>query len=79
MPRSLNRVDFHPFTDLRLHGSTPARVQPVAGEWGPADVPTTRAKKRLRILVPIAFVVVAVIMAAWAYYVFTLLRGAIGF
>lgn len=48
------------FSNLNLNGTTPPRVQPKVGEWGPHRVATTAAKKRMRIWVGIAFV------AAWA-------------
>ena len=42
------------FCNLNLHGATPPRVQPLLGEWGPAKVPTTKQKKRMRIWVGLA-------------------------
>ena len=58
------------FTDLNLNGTTPARVQPKVGEWGPLLVPTTRAKKRMRIWVALAFVlaVTALFLLGWFFY-----------
>lgn len=47
-------------SDLNLNGSTPLRVQPGVGEWGPAEVPSTRWKKWQRVLVPIVVVAIAV-------------------
>lgn len=38
-------------SDLNLNGPVSPRVVPGLGEWGPANVPSTRAKKRQRWLV----------------------------
>jgi type VI protein secretion system component VasF len=58
------------FTNLNLNGTTPARVQPKVGEWGPTKVPTTAAKKRMRIWVSIAFVVVLAVLVfvGWTFF-----------
>ncbi|MGJ6979345.1 hypothetical protein ACSDQ9_02270 [Aestuariimicrobium soli] len=58
------------FTNLNLNGTSPARVQPKVGEWGPRKVPTTAAKKRMRIWVSIAFVVVATVLVYVGYTFF---------
>lgn len=47
------------FTDLSLDGQAPLRVQPGRGEWGPVDVPSTRRKRWVRILVPLVAVALA--------------------
>ena len=39
------------FSNLNLNGPTPPRVQPVLGEWGPENLPTTNQKRRMRIWV----------------------------
>lgn len=61
------------FTDLNLNGRTPVRVQPKVGEWGPAGVPSTRAKKIQRIIAPIAFVLVLAGLCALFYFFYTVL------
>ena len=48
------------FTDLNLNGKHPMRAQPRVGDWGPEKVPSTRFKKRQRVLVPIIAVLLAV-------------------
>ncbi len=58
------------FTNLNLNGSTPARVQPKVGEWGPQRVPTTAAKKRMRIWVSVAFVAALSLMVYLGYQFF---------
>lgn len=67
------------FSNLNLHGSTPPRVQPSVGEWGPELVPTTKAKKRMRIWVGIALFVgmLAIFLLGW--YVYYVMTGDIGF
>lgn len=57
------------FTNLNLNGNTPARVQPKVGEWGPQRVPTTAAKKRMRIWVSLGFVA-AVSLLVFVGYTF---------
>lgn len=57
------------FTNLNLNGNAPARVQPKLGEWGPQRVPSTAAKKRMRIWVSLAFVV-ALTVIIWVGYTF---------
>lgn len=57
------------FSNLNLNGRTPLRVQPKAGVWGPVGVPTTRAKKRMRIWVSIALAV-ALAALSTAFYIF---------
>lgn len=61
------------FTDLNLNGRTPVRVQPKVGEWGPAGVPSTRAKKIGRILAPIAFAVVLAALSGLFYFFYRVL------
>lgn len=68
------------FTDLDLNSSspraselgqaTPVRVHPRLGEWGPENVPTTRAKKRQRVLSVVVFLVVltALCLLGWFFY-----------
>jgi hypothetical protein len=68
-----------PFSDPDLHGDVPARVRPRLGEWGPALVPSTRSKRRQRVLVSIAFVValVAVVATWWLFYWMMTGKGAL--
>jgi hypothetical protein len=67
------------FSNLNLHGSTPPRVQPKLGEWGPEKVPTTRQKKRMRIWVPLALLagLLAIFLLGWLVYF--LMTGSWGF
>ena len=58
------------FSNLNLNGSTPPRVQPAIGEWGPAQLPSTRAKKRMRIWV-------GLVLLGW--YVYHAMTGSWGF
>jgi cytochrome b561 len=67
------------FSDLNLHGAAPPRVQPKIGEWGPERVPTTRAKRRMRIWVGLVLLgtMIAIFLLGWyAYYAMT---GSWGF
>ena len=67
------------FSNLNLNGPTPPRVQPVLGEWGPANVPTTKQKRRMRIWVGLALLgaMIAVFLLGW--YVYYVMTGNIGF
>jgi hypothetical protein len=67
------------FSNLNLHGATPPRVQPILGEWGPEKVPTTRAKKRMRIWVGLALLagMIAIFLLGW--YVYYAMTGSWGF
>lgn len=58
------------FSDPDLHGDSPARVRPRLGDWGPTMVPSTRSKRRQRVLVTVAFVVALVVLVVtwWAFY-----------
>lgn len=47
------------FSDLDLGGDAPLRARPVLGK-GPRHVHTTRFKRRMRVLVPIVTVAIAV-------------------
>jgi hypothetical protein len=57
-------------TDLNLHGDTPVRVQPQIGEWGPAEVPSTRRKRLTRWLWGSAFVAVSAALFAFGHWVY---------
>lgn len=73
------------FTDLDLNSSspraeqlgqaTPVRVHPRLGEWGPDNVPTTRAKKRQRVLTIVVFLVVLSALCALGWYFYRALNG----
>ena len=67
------------FSNLNLNGRTPPRVQPVVGEWGPANVPTTRQKKRMRIYVLIALPAAMLACFLLGWYVYFLMTGCYGF
>lgn len=57
-------------TDLNLNATTPSRVQPKVGVWGPSSVPSTRRKKVMRILAWICFflALAAVVGYGWWFY-----------
>ena len=64
------------FADLNLNGTTtPARVWPTVGEWGPERVPTTQAKKRLRIWVSLGFVAALASVCGLGWYFYRILNG----
>ena len=67
------------FSNLNLNGPTPPRVQPVLGEWGPQNVPTTKQKRRMRIWVGLALLggMLAIFLLGW--YVYYVMTGNIGF
>lgn len=67
------------FSNLNLNGRTPPRVQPVIGEWGPAKVPTTKQKKRMRIYVGIALPAAMLLCFLLGWYVYFLMTGCYGF
>lgn len=63
-----SRRRFRLRSDLNLHGAAPGRVRPSLGEWGPAGVPTTRQKRRVRWLTPIVFLLVLIAVTALGWY-----------
>jgi hypothetical protein len=67
------------FSQLNLNGATPPRVHPGVGEWGPEKVPSTRAKKRMRIWASLALLagLLAIFLLGW--YVYYLMTGSWGF
>lgn len=67
------------FSNLNLNGSTPPRVQPNLGEWGPEQVPSTKSKKRMRIFVSIALFVAMLGCFLLGWYVYYQMTGRIGF
>jgi hypothetical protein len=66
------------FTNLDLHQDVPLRAQPKAGEWGPALVPTSRAKRVIRRLVPILAGVAVTAILVLGYLVFRVIAQAVG-
>ena len=64
------------FSDLNLNGRAPTRAQPGRGTWGPAGVVSTRAKKIIRIVVPIVVVAIAVGLFFLGRMFYLLLTGA---
>ena len=67
------------FSNLNLNGSTPPRVQPRLGEWGPELVPSTGAKKRMRIWVGLALLGAMLAIVALGWYVYHAMTGSWGF
>jgi hypothetical protein len=67
------------FSNLNLNGAAPPRVQPALGDWGPEQVPSTRAKRRMRIWVGLALLgaMLAIFLLGW--YVYHLMTGSWGF
>lgn len=63
-------------SDLNLDGSTPMRVQPGRGPWGPPGVPGTRWKKFQRILVPVVAVAIATGLFFLGRMFYLILTGA---
>lgn len=60
-------------SNLDLNAAASPRVRPRLGEWGPDDVPTTRAKRRARWWAVTAFTVLLALVVALGYRVWTLL------
>lgn len=67
MPEGLN-------SNLNLNEGAAPRVRPGLGEWGPKDVPTTRAKRRMRWIALAAVVGILGVVAGYGYWVWTLVR-----
>ena len=67
------------FSNLNLNGSTPPRVQPRLGEWGPELVPSTRQKRRMRIWVGLALLGAMLAIVALGWYVYHAMTGGWGF
>lgn len=63
MPEGLN-------SNLNLNEGAAPRVRPGLGEWGPREVPTTRAKRRMRWIVLGLFVGIVAVLVGYGYYVF---------
>lgn len=78
-PRRWTRIKTKVFSNLNLNGTTPPRVHPKIGEWGPEEVPTTKQKKRMRIYVSIALPVVMLACFLLGWYVYFMMTGCYGF
>lgn len=63
------------FSNLNLNGPVPARVRPAIGEWGPKQVPSSKQKKRARIMVNVWFAVAILAVVALGYFFFMALTG----
>lgn len=63
------------FSDLKLDGDAPVRVQPSVGEWGPVEVVSTAAKKRGRILAVCCFVVALAVISIAVFFWFKAVHG----
>lgn len=63
---------------LNLNAGAPPRVWPRLGEWGPAEVPSTRQKKRMRWWVGLGFVGASVVLFLYGWYIFTMMQSAAG-
>lgn len=66
MPEGLN-------SNPNLNEGTPPRVRPALGEWGPVQVPSTRAKRRHRWFAVAALVLALAILGGYGYYMWTIL------
>ena len=64
------------FTNLNLNGTTPLRVQPGVGEWGPSSVQPTRRKRLTRWMWIAAFVVVLTVMFILGYIAYGMIMSA---
>lgn len=62
-------------TDLDLNGSASPRVRPRVGEWAPADVPSTRSKRRQRWWTITVATIALVAVVAFGYFAYLTLRG----
>ncbi|HIT77046.1 MAG TPA: hypothetical protein IAA98_15820 [Candidatus Avipropionibacterium avicola] len=57
-----------------LNGTTPLRVQPQVGEWGPREVVTARTKLRQRALMPLLVTAVLCGLVALGTFMFLQLQ-----
>jgi len=62
-------------SNLNLNGAAAPSVIPGLGEWSPAGVPSTRAKKRMRWVVPLLLVAVAAVVTLFGWWVWSVLQG----
>ena len=63
------------FTDLNLNGRSTTRVQPKVGEWGPRMVPSTAAKKRMRLWASLVLLAGIAALFGVGYYFYKALSG----
>ena len=68
--------DVRIFTDLNLNGRSTTRVQPKVGEWGPQMVPSTAAKKRMRVWASLLLVVGVTALFCVGYFFYKALTGS---
>lgn len=61
-------------SNLNLNEGSPPRVMPRIGEWGPLEVPATRAKRRMRWWVILITVAVAAAVVGYGYWIYTMIR-----
>lgn len=67
MPEGLN-------SDLNLNRGAAQRVRPVAGDWGPSNVPSTRAKKVGRWLAVLALAAILTTLLLYGNHFYLLLK-----
>ncbi len=63
------------FSDLKLDGPAAPRARPGISRWGGADIPSTRKKRWQRVLAPILFVLMAIVITALGYFFYKALGG----
>ena len=73
-PGTLTRVEGLN-SNLNLNGDASPRVRPRVGEWRPADVPTTRSKRHLRVWTIVAATAVLTVLVAFGTFAYFQLRG----
>jgi len=61
-------------SNLNLNAGVPPRVQPRLGDWGPAEVPSTRQKKRMRWWAVLAFLATLLVIVGYGYYIYLQVR-----
>lgn len=61
-------------SNLNLNGDASPGVVPGLGEWAPAQVPSTRAKKRMRYRVVILLLVALAAVTAFGWWIWSMLR-----
>ncbi len=61
-------------SNLNLNEGAPPRVMPRIGEWGPLEVPATRAKRRMRWWVILILLGVAAAVVGYGYWIYTMVR-----
>lgn len=65
-------------SDLDLHGDAPERVRPRLGHWGPTMVPSTRAKRRQRVVVAVVTGVATLVLVTTWVLIYLLMTGRLG-